>query len=131
MIKPRYYFSILLITILSACATMPSPAGKWTAAMDTPQGPFTLGYDFMVDGSELTGTVSNDFTGATPISDGIVKGKDLSFKVRVEGGPGGPMTVIYNGMLENDQINFNVTFEGTPPPGAPDKMELTAKRVPE
>lgn len=130
MIKSTSFLgSILLLFMFSGCATMPSPAGKWTATMDSPQGAFNLGYDFMVNGKELTGTASNDFTGPTPISDGVVNGKDLSFKIRVEGGPGGPMTVNYRGMLEQDQIKFNVTFEGNPPPGAPDNMELTAKRV--
>jgi len=97
--------------------------------MDRPQGPFNLNYDFMVNGKDLTGTASNDFSGATPISDGVVNGKDLSFKINVEGGPGGPLTVNYKGTLEKDQIKFNVTFKGSPPPGAPDNMELTAKRV--
>lgn len=130
MIKSTFYLSTLSILFLfSGCATMPTPAGKWTATMEGPQGSFNLGYDFAVNGKELTGTASNDFSGSIPISEGVVNGKDLSFKVKVEGGPGGPMTVDYMGTLEQDEIKFNVSFEGNPPPGAPENMELTAKRV--
>ena len=108
----------ILLCVFSGCATM-----------DSPQGPFNLNYDFKVNGKDLTGTASNDFSGATPIFDGLVNGKDISFRLNVEGGPGGPLTVNYKGTLEKDQIKFNVTFAGNPPPGAPDKMELTARRV--
>ena len=130
MIKlSTFTFTFFLLFILSACATMPTPAGKWTASMDSPQGPFKIGFDFKVDGGDLSGTVSNDFMGPTPISDGVVKGKDLSFKVNVEGGPAGPMTLNYKGMLEKDLIKFNMDFAGNPPPGAPANVEFTADRV--
>ena len=121
--------TLILLALIPACATMPTPAGKWTATMDSPQGPFKIGFDFAVSGRDLSGTVSNDFTGATPISDGKVQGKDLSFKVNVQGGPGGPMTLDYHGMVEKDTIKFNMKFEGNPPPGAPENVEFTAERV--
>ena len=132
MIK-RFTFltQVVLLTILSACATMPTPAGKWTTSMESPQGPMKIGFDFQVDGKNLTGSTSNDFTGSLPISEGVVKGKELSFKVRIEGGPAGAMTLNYTGMLEKDQIKFNMNFEGTPPPGAPANVEFTAERTPE
>ena len=121
--------TIILLTLFTACATVPTPAARNYATMDSPQGPFKIGFDFNVKGRELTGTVSNDFSGPTPISDGMVNGKDLSFKVHVEGGPGGPMTLDYKGMVEKDKIKFNMKFEGNPPPGAPENVEFTADRV--
>ena len=123
--------TVVLLAILSACATVPSPAGKWTTTFDTPQGQIHAGFEFKVDGHTLTGSTSNDFMGSIPISDGMVKGNELSFKVRIEGGPGGAMTLNYNGVLQKDQIKFNMTFADNPPPGAPANMEFTADRVKE
>lgn len=132
MIKRLILFTQLgLLAMLSACATVPSPTGKWTTSIESPQGPMRAGFDFQVDGKTLTGSTSNDFMSSIPISDGTVNGKDLSFKVRIEGGPGGAMTLNYKGVLENDQIKFNMTFEDGAPPGAPANMEFTADRVPE
>ena len=132
MIKRLIFFlQLVLFAMLSACATMPSPAGKWTTSIESPQGPMKAGFDFQVDGKALTGSTSNDFVGSIPISDGTVNGKDVSFKVRIEGGPGGAMTLNYKGVLEKDQIKFNMTFEGGAPPGAPANVEFTADRVPE
>ena len=130
--KKHFAFSItvLVLTILSACATVPTPAGKWTTTMESPQGPMRIGFDFKVDGRTLTGTTSNDFTGAIPISEGMVKGKELSFKVKFEGG-GISITSNYTGVLEKDQIKLNMKFEGTPPPGAPANIEFVADRVKE
>lgn len=123
-------FTAVLLAVLSACATVPTPAGKWTADIDTPQGPMKIGYEFQVDGNNLTGTTTNDFMGAIPISEGMVKGKDLSFKVKMEGG-GFSMTSVYTGMLEDDKLKLNMKFEGTPPPGAPESMDIVAERVKE
>ena len=121
--------AVVLLTVLTACATAPSPAGKWTTSVETPQGPMKGGFDFQVDGRTLTGSTSNDFMGSIPISEGMINGNELAFKVSVEGGPGGPMILNYKGVLEKDQIKFNMTFGGTPPPGAPASMEFTAERV--
>ena len=118
-----------LFGILSACATAPAATGKWNANLESPQGPFRVGFDFQVDGKTLNGMTSNDFMGPVPISDGMVKGKEISFTVRYAGGPAGPMTQNFTGIVEQDQIRFNMVFKENPPPGAPENVEFTAARV--
>ena len=119
---------VMAIMTLAACATMPSPAGKWTSSVDTPQGAIKVGFEFEVDGKTLTGNSSNDFTGAIPIKEGMVNGKDLSFKVSFDT-PGGAMTVLYKGVLEGDKLMLTTTFEGGPPQGMPPSIEMVADRV--
>jgi len=104
-------------------------AGRWNASVETPQGPFSMVFEFAVDGSQLTGTMSNDFMGATPISDGMVEGDELSFKLSFEGGPGGTMTINYKGKVEGDELVLTSTFEGAPPGGGPAEQTLTATRA--
>ena len=128
--KKRYtlYIQVLLLTVMAACATMPSPAGKWQTSLDLPQGAMEIGFNFQVEGNSLTGTTSNQFTGDIPIRDGTVKGNDLQFKVDVQS-PGGAMVVVYDGVLENDQIRFTTSFESGAPQGVPANFEMVADRV--
>lgn len=104
-------------------------AGKWNASIDTPQGAFAMVFDFAVDGMALSGTMSNDFMGATPISDGKVDGDNVSFKLSIQGGPGGAMTIDYKGMVKGDELTLTSTFEGTPPGGGPASQTFKATRA--
>lgn len=125
----RVFAAVVPAVVLAACMAGPNPAGMWTGTLDSPQGPFEMQFDFMVDGDELTGTMSNSFMGSMPIADGMVDGNELSFKVSIDAGPAGPMTLNYTGMLEGDQIAFDLGFDGTPPPGAPATMPFVAQRA--
>lgn len=86
-------------------------------------------FDFEVDGNTLSGTMSNDFMGSVPIADGMINGNELSFKLSLEFGPGGAMTINYKGMVDGDTMKLTSTFEGAPPGGGPAEQELTATRV--
>jgi hypothetical protein len=115
--------------LLALPAVAQDAAGKWNATVETPNGPFPLVFEFAVDGDKLTGSMSNDFMGATPITDGMIKAGELSFKLRIEGGPGGAMTINYKGMVKGDELALTSTFEGTPPGGGPAEQNLTATRA--
>jgi hypothetical protein len=72
-------------------------------------------FEFAVDGDRLTGTMSNDFVGTTSISDGMVKGDEVSFKLALQGGPNGQaMTIDYKGMVKGDELALTSTFEVRP-----------------
>ena len=58
------------LTVAAALALFALPlaaqtgvAGKWNASVDTPQGPFALVFEFIVDAAgKLTGTMQNEFS---------------------------------------------------------------------
>ena len=68
----------MALGLAAALLTLPALAdevtGKWNLSVDTPQGPFAMVFDLKAEGETLTGAMSNDFMGATRISDGTVKG---------------------------------------------------------
>jgi hypothetical protein len=117
------------LTLLALPAAAQDATGKWNASVETPNGPFALVFEFMADGDKLTGSMSNDFMGATPITDGMINGGELSFKLKIEGGPGGAMTINYKGMVKGDELALTSTFEGAPPGGGPLEQTLTATRA--
>ena len=77
----------------------------------------------------LTGAMSNEFMGATPISDGMVDGDNVSFKLTMQGGPGGAMTINYKGMIHGDELHVTSTIEGAPPGGGPAEQTFVATRA--
>ena len=129
----RTPFRVLLV--LAATLALPilaqqGAAGRWNASVDTPQGPFAFTFNFAVDlAGKLTGAMSNEFFGATPIKDGVVKGNDISFKLTFTGAPDGDITISYSGTVKGDELALTSKFEGTPPGGGPAEQSFTATRA--
>lgn len=126
-IRSLGFAAVLALVALPAAAD--GVAGKWNASVDTPQGPFQLVFDFAVDGDRLTGSMANDFMGATPISDGAVDGNALAFKLSFDAGPAGTMTISYEGVVDGDVMTLTSRFEGEVPGGGPAEQTFTATRV--
>ena len=131
----RMPFRVLLI-LAAGCLALPilaqqGAAGRWNASVESPQGPFAFTFDFAVDAEgKLTGSMNNEFFGATPIKDGVVKGNDLSFKLTFDGGPDiGAMTISYTGTVKGDELAMTSKFEGAPPGGGPAETSFTATRA--
>ncbi|HUL81898.1 MAG TPA: hypothetical protein VL131_07145 [Gammaproteobacteria bacterium] len=106
-------------------------AGKWNASIDSPQGPFALVFEFLIDAAgKLTGSLQNDFIGSIPIKDGAIKGNDVSFKltINIDGAPG-PMNISYTGTIKGDDLELKSTFEGAPPGGGPAEQSFVAHRA--
>ena len=122
-----------VLGILVAAFALPlaaqQAAGKWNASIDTPQGPFAFVFEFLVDAAgKLTGSMQNEFIGTVPISDGVLKGNDLSFKLSIQG-PDGAMNISYKGTMAGDDLKLTSKFEGTPPGGGPAEQSFTAHRA--
>ena len=130
----RTPFRVLLV--LAATLALPvfaqqGAAGRWNASVDTAQGPFAFTFEFAVDAAgKLTGTMNNEFFGATPIKDGVVNGNSISFKLTFEGAPdGGAMTINYTGTVKGDELAMISKFQGEVPGGGPAEMSFTATRA--
>lgn len=127
----RTPFRVLLVVAASLALPVLAQqgvAGRWNASIDTPQGPFAFSFDFAVDAAgKLTGSMNNEFFGATPIADGVVKGNDVSFKLTFQ--LDAPMTVNYTGTLKGDELALTSKLEGEVPGGGPAEQSFTAKRA--
>lgn len=122
---------MLAMGLIASLAALPALAadidGKWNASVDTPQGALVLVFEFKADGEKLSGTISNDMMGNLPISEGTVKGNDVTFKLSIDGGPAGAITVAYKGAVKGDDLTLVSKFDA----GQGEAMEtqLVAKRA--
>lgn len=96
--------SILFLAAVSALAA--DLSGKWKGNLKSPNGDLETTMDWKVDGEKLTGTVTNMY-GEEQITEGVIKGNDVSFIVMAGGGQ---FKIIYKGKVEGDQVKFNVTI---------------------
>jgi hypothetical protein len=96
-------------------------AGKWTASFNTQIGEQNYTYEFKVDGEKLTGTAKSNL-GSGDITDGIVKGDDVSFVENLKMQEG-EIKITYKGKINGDEIKF------TRQVGDVATEELVAKRA--
>src|SRR4051812_40960694 len=97
--------SAALILALAACLFAADVNGKWTGILKGRNGDIDTTMVLKVSGEKLTGTVTNMY-GEEEITEGTVKGDDISFIILAGGGQ---FKLVYKGKIETDQIKFNVT----------------------
>lgn len=113
--KLRGYVFGLVATLASLPALAAGIDGKWNATVDGgPAGPIELQFDLKAEGEKLTGTmaVPTMMMPATPISEGTIKGEDVSFTIAVsmmEGAP--PLVIKYSGKVKGDELNLTSLFD--------------------
>ena len=127
----RVFCAVAVAALALPVLAQQGVAGRWNASVETPQGPFAFAFEFLVDAAgKLTGSMTNEFFGATPIKDGVVNGSNVSFKLTFEGAPdGSAMTISYAGTVKGDELALTSKFEGAPPGGGPGEMSFTATRA--
>jgi hypothetical protein len=120
------------IVLLTACFVLAGLAMAYAAAIDgkwVAQVPGRGGqtrettFTFKAEGEKLTGTVSG-MQGDNPISDGVIKGNDVSFSQKLSFN-GNDIKINYKGTLSGDELKLTRTREGGDQPG----QEFVAKRV--
>ena len=98
--------------------------GKWVAQVPGQGGQTReVTFTFKAEGEKLTGTVSGR-QGDVAISDGTVKGDDISFTQTFDA-QGTTIKVIYTGKVSGDEIKMSRKRDGGDQPAT----EFTAKRV--
>jgi hypothetical protein len=94
-----------LLGLLSLTALAADVSGKWTAQVPGRGGQTREAtFNFKVDGSTLTGTVSGR-GGDMPIADGKIDGDTISFTQTMEFN-GNSMKLVYKGTVSGDSIKF-------------------------
>lgn len=96
--------AVLFLALGSVSALAADFSGKWTGDVETPRGTQTLNFDFKVDGSALTGTVTTQ-RGTTDISNGKVDGDNISFD-QVVNFNGNEFKITYTGKADGETIKF-------------------------
>jgi hypothetical protein len=118
------------VALLAACIVLSGisiayaadPTGKWVAQVPGRQGQTReVTITLKAEGEKLTGTVSGRQSD-NPISDGQIKGDDVSFTV-TQNFQGNEVKVSYKGKISGDEIKFTRTTGDRPP------VEFTAKRA--
>jgi hypothetical protein len=113
-----------LLGLLSLAALAADVTGKWTAQVPGRNGQTREAtFNFKVDGSTLTGTVSGR-GGDMPIADGKIDGDTISFTQTMEFN-GNSMKFMYTGKVSGDEIKFSRTRDG----GDGQAQEFSAKRA--
>ena len=117
--------SVFVSTVLAAAMALSAFAsdinGQWTATFDTQIGQQHYTYTLKADGEKLTGTAKND-RGSTEITNGTIKGDDVSFTENLEFN-GNQLVITYSGKISGDELKL------TRKVGDFATEELTAKRV--
>ena len=109
----RQYILGFVATVAGLPALAAGIDGKWNATVDGgPAGPVELQFDLKGAGEKLTGSLVMPMMPATPISDGVIKGEDVSFSLAfsmMEGAP--PMVIKYTGKVKGDELNLVSVFD--------------------
>lgn len=110
--------ALIAIPALAAAPAAPNVTGKWLASVDAGGTPVELTFELKAEGEKLTGTLTV-MGNASPISEGKVKGDEVSFQLNFDSGMGGPPLLIsYTGKLKGDELAMQSSFsmgEGAPP----------------
>ncbi|MGD1069404.1 MAG: hypothetical protein ABSB15_04625 [Bryobacteraceae bacterium] len=114
------FWKTILFLAVAVSAVAADLSGNWKGDLKMADGN-TLETSFVLklDGEKLTGTVANMY-GEEQITEGTVKGDDISFIVLAGGGQ---FKVVYKGKIVGDDLKFAVTV------GDFGDGELIAKRV--
>jgi len=81
-------------------------AGTWMATFETQVGEQQYTFEFVVKGTELTGTAKGNLMGETAISEGTIDGATITF-VENATYQGMPLRVTYTGKVSGDEIAFS------------------------
>jgi len=125
----------LVLAVAATLVALPAMAagidGKWNATVESPMGAVQLAMEFKSEGEKLTGTIGIDMAGQVmppnAISEGAVKGEDVSFKLSVSMMEGAPALVIsYKGKLKGDELTLTSMLDMGQ---GPQEDKLVAKRA--
>ena len=115
--------TLVVAVFVLADAQAQTVGGKWTATFDTIIGQQVYEYNFVANGSTLTGTIKGNLTGEAKVDNGKLDGKKITF-TEITKFMDMPLAISYVGeMTSADEIKFTRTVEGIA------TEDLIAKRV--
>lgn len=116
----RRFAAAFILLAFASLAFAADLGGKWKGDLKTQDGNnLEVNFIFKIDGEKVTGTVTNSY-GEEAITDGVVKGDEISFIIMAGGGQ---FKIVYKGKITGEDLKFKVTI------GDFGDQEMTAKRV--
>lgn len=109
----KFLSVILIMLVLGVTSYAADVDGKWTGAIQGPQGDIPLAFTFKADGSTLTGTTAGFDGSEVAIKDGKIDGNMISFTVTLDFG-GMPFMLSYKGVVSSSQIKMSGDAAGMP-----------------
>ena len=103
MIKKVFATAFIFVATMSFCIAQ-DITGNWKGTVNDQ---FEINYTFKVDGEKLTGSSKSPDGSDTPISDGVIKGEDLSFTIDIMGG-----ATKVKGKIKGDTITLAFAVNG-------------------
>ena len=93
------------VAVVAIAAAAPDISGTWTTSFESQVGVQTYTYTFKVEGEKLTGKCKSQY-GETEITEGVVKGDDITFVENLVY-EGMPLRIVYKGKISGDEIKFS------------------------
>jgi hypothetical protein len=98
-------YPVFTVCLLISFVTIGNLNGKWSGILKTDEGrEYHLLYNFKIEGDQLTGT-ANTPNGEMPINNGIVKGDDFTFNVKI-----GKMEIDHIGKFYGDSVGVDISL---------------------
>ena len=109
----RFLFATaVLCAIFAGAALAADISGNWSGNLQAGSDPIALTFTFKQDGEKLTGSVTSP-QGALPLNEGKVVGDKVSFFVMTDMN-GTPTRFISEGVVKGDEITLNLSAQGGP-----------------
>ena len=124
--KNRFAWVIALVAITGLMALGAGIDGKWTAEVQGGKGPQTQTLTLKSTGDKLTGSIDGGRGGPVEISEGMLHGNDVMFKVVRDFGDKGKFEQNYKGTLSGDELKLTMEAGGGRGKGP---QEMTFKRA--
>ena len=126
----KFFVSVMALVALSALVVFAqSVDGKWTRETQGKNGPQTQTLTLKNTGGKLTGTLEGGGGKGAPaeISDGMVKGNEVEFKIVREFG-GNSVTQTYKGTVSATELKLMVEGGGGGKGGGKGPQEMVFKK---
>jgi hypothetical protein len=103
--------SALILVVLSGAALAADITGSWSGTMSMGDNQFTLTYSFKQEAGKLSGTVLTPQGDTLPLSEGTVDGDKVSFTIKVDMN-GSTVKFVSNGTIKGEEITITTKSEG-------------------
>jgi hypothetical protein len=124
--KNRFRMFAALLAVSSLAAFGAGIDGKWTAEVQGGRGPQTQTLTLKASGEKLAGSMEGGRGGAVEISEGMIHGSDVMFKVVRDFGDKGKFEQNFKGTLSGDELKLTMEAGGGRGKGP---QEVTFKRA--
>ena len=111
MTRRVLFATAVLCAIFAGAALAADISGNWSGNLQTGDNPYPLTFAFKQDGEKLTGTVTGPQGQPLPLNDGKVLGDKVSFFVQADMN-GSPAKFISEGVIKGEEISLNIKVEG-------------------